>query len=279
MQTLQQENKKKTPQLLKWVGNKQRFAESIAQQIPSNCNKYIEPFMGTGAVLGTIKPNNAIAGDVLEPLIGLWNLVKKDPEKISNEYTIFYNKYQKDREKTYKESLNRYNKNPNPFDLLLISRSCYAGVMRFTLQGTISTPIGPHNIIHPETFNKRLKMWYKVVQNTEFYFQDFQKTMELSKEGDVVYCDPPYYYSQSILYGAQKFDFERLWDVIEDCKTREVKVLLSFDGKAKQGVEIREGLFEHFCNIERGFCMLNRFKRKGLDMNGFELHDWLFTTW
>lgn len=279
MQSLQQDNKRKIPQLLKWVGNKQKFAETISQQIPFHFNKYIEPFVGIGAIMGTIKPKNGIAGDILEPLIDFWKIVKNDPEKITVAYRDYYRDYQKNRDDAYNNAKRRYNNKSNPYDLLFISRSCYAGVMRFTLNGSISTPIGPHNIISPDTFEKRVRIWNKTIQNIEFYSQDFEKTMELSEEGDVVYCDPPYYYGQSILYGAQKFDFDRLWDSIEECKNRDVKVLLSFDGKAKQGFEIRKDLFARFCPIDRGYCMLNRFKRKGMDMNGFELHDWLFSTW
>jgi len=280
MHKLEQDTgKRKIPQLLKWVGNKQKFAEIIVQKIPNKFNRYIEPFLGTGAILGTIKPKSGISGDLLKPLIDLWIIVKEDPETLSLKYRSFHDVYKRDRKKAYNDSINRYNKDPNPFDLLFISRSCYGGVMRFTMQGTISTPIGPHNIISPITFDKRVYLWHKAIQNTRFYCQDFKNTMKLAEEGDIVYCDPPYYYGQSILYGAQKFDFEKLWDAIEDCKSRGVKVLLSFDGKAKQGVEVRKNLFERYCPIDRGFCMLNRFKRKGLDMNGFKIHDWLFTTW
>lgn len=271
--------REKIPQLLKWVGNKQKFAEIIVKQIPIDFNKYIEPFIGTGAVLGTIKPKIGIAGDILEPLIDFWRLVQKHPEDISASYREFYREYQKNRNLAYSTAKERYNSNPNPNDLLFISRACYAGVMRFTLDGKISTPIGPHKIISPMVFEKRISLWNKAIQHTRFFAQDFEKTLKLVDERDVVYCDPPYYYGQSILYGAQNFDFERLWDCIEECKNKNAKVLLSFDGKAKRGVEIREGLFEQYCNIDRGYCMLNRFKRKGLDMNGFELHDWLFTTW
>jgi hypothetical protein len=38
-------------QLLKWIGNKQRFAAAIARVFPSNFKTYFEPFVGSGAVL------------------------------------------------------------------------------------------------------------------------------------------------------------------------------------------------------------------------------------
>ena len=57
------------PQLLKWVGNKQRYAPLITSFFPKEYNRYIEPFMGTGAILATVYPTKGIAGDTLKPLI------------------------------------------------------------------------------------------------------------------------------------------------------------------------------------------------------------------
>ncbi len=50
-------------QLLKWVGNKQKYASQIANFIPEH-NTYVEPFLGGGAVLGTLSPASGMAGDI-----------------------------------------------------------------------------------------------------------------------------------------------------------------------------------------------------------------------
>ena len=54
--------------------------------------------------------------------------------------------------------------------------------------------------------------------------------MKRPKEGDVVYCDPPYTHSQSIIYGAQEFNIDTLWKMIAECKERGAKVMLSING-------------------------------------------------
>ena len=43
-------------QLLKWIGNKQRFAHEIISYFPGKYDGYYEPFVGSGAVLGTLAP-------------------------------------------------------------------------------------------------------------------------------------------------------------------------------------------------------------------------------
>lgn len=54
-------------QLLKWVGNKQRFAHEIAAFFPERFRTYYEPFLGSAAVLGTLIPSRALGSDAFEP--------------------------------------------------------------------------------------------------------------------------------------------------------------------------------------------------------------------
>ena len=47
------------PALLKWIGNKQRFAEYIVDCFPESFRNYHEPFLGSGAVLAELSQRNA----------------------------------------------------------------------------------------------------------------------------------------------------------------------------------------------------------------------------
>ena len=279
-------SKRKRPkgQLLKWIGNKYRHAEIIANLFPEEYNRYIEPFVGTGAVLATLAPHRGIAGDILKPLINFWNLVKTNSYKLYEYYKKVISQYNLNPKETYDLIRKRYNTNPNPYDLLIISRTCYGGVIRFTKEGKISTPVGPHKPISPETFKKRLLEWSKRIQNTIFLCQSFEKTMELVEEGDIVYCDPPYIDSQSILYGSQSFNFNELIDVIYECKKKGAKIILSIDGKKKSGkrtieLKIPKGIFERIYYLDCGCSMLKRFQCKGEIMLGEEVADRLMLTW
>src|SRR5579863_4341144 len=61
-------------QLLKWIGNKQRFAHEIVSFFPSDYGTYFEPFLGSAAVLGTLEPKRAVGSDVFQPLIEIWQI-------------------------------------------------------------------------------------------------------------------------------------------------------------------------------------------------------------
>jgi DNA adenine methylase len=271
-------------QLLKWVGNKYRYANEIVSYFPQHFNTYYEPFIGTGAVLATLEPACGVASDTLKPLIDLWKMVQDNPSLVSQYYADKWNDYQRNRKGTYELVKNDYNRNPNALDLLFISRTCYGGVMRFTRKGTISTPIGPHNPISPETFSTRLYDWRDKIKNTTFEDKDYKAVMRRCNKDDLIYCDPPYKDSQSILYGAQTFDLNELYDEIINAKIRGAKIALSIDGVKKSGIkkiklDIPKGLFETEVFVECGHSMLRRFQKNGEEMIGEKVKERLLLTW
>jgi len=270
-------------QLLKWIGNKQRYASQIADLIPEY-NTYIEPFLGSGALLGTVAPIAGIAGDILEPLVGIWQQLQANPQSLLTHYANIWQRYVEDRVTIYKQVLADYNTSPNPYDLLFLCRACYGGVVRFTKDGRMSTPVGAHTAISPTSLKERIEAWRERVRTTTFIHADFEQTMAHAKKGDIVYCDPPYEYTQRILYGAQDFSLKRLWQSVEQCKSRDAKVLLSLDGKKKPGTvalkfDIPEGLFEREVSIDCGSSMLRRFQKRGETMENEGVHDRLLLTW
>lgn len=257
-------------QLLKWIGNKQRFAHEIASYFPTDFGTYFEPFLGSGAVLGTLAPEAAVGSDAFGPLIDLWETVKSDPGQVKHWYADRWERMTAgEKVAVYEEIKADFNSGPNPADLLFISRSCYGGVMRFRkADGYISTPCGAHNPVTPASFAARVDEWHRRVQGTEFLTLDFEVAMGKAQPGDVVYCDPPYSHSQSILYGGQAFSLERLFESIRDCKDRGVYVALSIDGSKKSGTHlcdlpIPEELFGREILVNCGRSMLKRFQMNG----------------
>jgi DNA adenine methylase len=283
------------PQLLKWVGNKHKFANEIVSHMPENINTYYEPFMGSGAVLGTLTSMNenslfpkykkAVGSDILPFLIGVFNYVKNDPQRLIQHYRDCINNFEDNRQENYLEIRERFNKTFSPLDFAVISRTCYSGIIRFRKSdGYMSTPIGPHKPISPDSFENRVMIWHKLAKDVEFINSDFREVMNNAKDGDLVYCDPPYTHSQGILYGAQAFKIDELWDAIEGCKQRGAKVMLSINGQRKSksediSVDFPEGLFERKLYVNCGISMVNRLQRAGKVMSNEEVHDRLLFTW
>ena len=189
-----------------------------------------------------------------------------------------------DKVNNYNAIRKRYNENPNGMDFCLLSRTCYGGVIRFRKDGYMSTPVGPHKPISPEKFTQRVKVWHELIKNTQFDVMDYKKAMVRAKEGDVIYCDPPYTHSQAILYGAQEFHIKELWDSVAVAKEKGVKVLLSINGKRKSNSEDisvapPEGLFERILDVDVGVSMVDRLQNKGHRMTKSRVTDRLMLTY
>jgi DNA adenine methylase len=72
-------------QLLKWIGNKQRFAHEIISFFPKEFGNYYEPFLGSGAVLATLAPNQAVASDTFLYLIQIFQTLQSNPDQLYKE--------------------------------------------------------------------------------------------------------------------------------------------------------------------------------------------------
>ena len=272
--------------LLKWVGNKQRKAHVIASHFPAHFDTFYEPFIGSGGVLGTLAPRRAVASDVFGPLLEIWQTLSADPERLKRWYFDRWKFFSSgDRVARYQELLGHYNHAPNGADLLFLCRACYGGIVRFRkLDGYMSTPCGVHDPIKPESFSRRVDDWATRTSGTQFCQMDFELALEMARPGDLVYCDPPYSDSQSILYGAQAFDLFRLIRAIVSCKGRGVFVALSIDGTKKSGktkvdLHFPAGLFEQEVMIDCGVSMLRRFQRSGEKLRDETVCDRLLLTY
>jgi DNA adenine methylase len=273
-------------QLLKWIGNKQRFAHEIASYFPAKCGTYFEPFLGSGGVLGTLSPLAAVASDAFGPLIDIWRTLRNEPGTLKQWYSKrWLNLTGGDKIKVYERIKASYNANPNGADLVFLCRSCYGGVVRFRqADGYMSTPCGVHQPISPTAFARRVDVWHKRTQNVRFLQLDFEEAMEMAKPGDVIYCDPPYSHSQAILYGAQAFSLRRLFNAIDRCKARGVYGALSIDGTKKSGdhvcnLPIPDTLFVRELSVNCGRSMLRRFQMSGRSLETEVVADRLLLTY
>ena len=273
-------------QLLKWVGNKQRFAHEIASYFPPDYRTYYEPFLGSGAVLATLKPDRAVASDIFGPLMEIWHALRNSPDTLIEWYQTRYNRMAAgEKVEEYEAVKASYNEAPNGADLVFLCRSCYGGVIRFRKRdGYMSTPCGVHRPVSPESFAARVREWERRTRGATFLEADFEEVIDMADEGDLVYCDPPYLHSQAILYGAQSFELSRLFDAIGRAKGRGVLIALSIDGTKKSGnvlcdVPIPEGIFEEEAYVNCGGSMLRRFQKGGESLAGENVRDRLLLTY
>src|SRR5215212_9979808 len=101
-------------QLLKWIGNKQRFAHEIVSYFPTQFDCYFEPFLGSGGVLATLAPKKAIGSDVFKPLIEIWQMLHDSPTTLKQWYLDRWQAMMKgDKVSEFEKIKASYNAEPN----------------------------------------------------------------------------------------------------------------------------------------------------------------------
>ncbi|MBK9103972.1 MAG: DNA adenine methylase [Saprospiraceae bacterium] len=88
---------------LKWAGSKRLYLEYLSLHIPTNFNKYYEPFLGGGSMFFMIQPEHAILGDISSDLINTYLQVSKNVNPIIR----YLNKYSGTKSEFYQVRNNR----------------------------------------------------------------------------------------------------------------------------------------------------------------------------
>ena len=71
---------------IKWVGGKRQIiSQHLDQLFPNEFNTYIEPFVGGGAVLFHLQPENAIVNDLNSELINAYQMLQKHPQALMSQ--------------------------------------------------------------------------------------------------------------------------------------------------------------------------------------------------
>ncbi|MHB1968866.1 MAG: DNA adenine methylase, partial [Acidimicrobiales bacterium] len=75
--------------IVKWAGGKRQVLPSIRPLVPSGFKRYIEPFLGGGAVLFDLAPKRAIVNDLNTELIAMYEVVRDSPDELIDVLSAF----------------------------------------------------------------------------------------------------------------------------------------------------------------------------------------------
>ena len=69
------------PPFLKWAGGKRWLSNRIVELAQPLAGKYIEPFLGGGAIFFALRPSKAILSDANFELINAYQAIRDNPER------------------------------------------------------------------------------------------------------------------------------------------------------------------------------------------------------
>ena len=203
------ESTEKIGSFLKWPGGKRWFVSKYSKVIPTNYNKYIEPFLGSGSVFFYLKPAKAIISDINHELINVFMIMRDYPSKIR---THLLN-HQKNHSHEY-YYLVRSNKSSDEIEnaarFLYLNRTCFNGMYRVNREGLFNVPLGTKkNFIYDiDVFD----VYADILRNADIQAVDFEQTLKKSEKNDLVFVDPPYTVSHNqnsfIKYNEKLFSWQ-----------------------------------------------------------------------
>ncbi len=218
---------------LKWAGGKTQLLPEIRSRIPTNFNRYIEPFLGGGAVFLSLAPQEAFLTDANEELINCFRMVRDYPEELLRSVAKF-----KISEKEYYKI-----RGLEPSKLscvyraarfIYLNKTCFNGLYRVNKNGKFNVPFGKIKhctLANPEIIFKA----NRVLKKSKLFVMDYLETLgKFAHRGDFIYLDPPYLpvgkfsdfkrYTKNFFY---REDHERLAIICKELNQRGCKFLLS----------------------------------------------------
>lgn len=225
---------------LKWVGGKRQLLPKIIEHLPKNIRelRYFEPFIGGGAVLFHLQPENAVINDFNKELINVYNVVKDnlddlivDLKKHKNTSEYFYQIRGLDRTDEFL-SLSEVQRASR---IIYLNKTCFNGLYRVNNAGEFNAPFGRYknpNIVNEPTLKAVNKFLNK--NNISINNGDYSDVLETADENSFIYLDPPYHpisensnFTGYVQGGWDMFDQIRLREVCDILNDKGAKFLLS----------------------------------------------------
>jgi DNA adenine methylase len=218
--------------VLKWAGGKTQLLPVLLKVIPLKYGRYVEPFLGGGALLLRLAPSGALAADSNRELVGFYEVVRDAPQEL----VAAVSRIPVAKEEYYRIR-GRDPVSMSPIDraarFLYLNKTCYNGLYRVNRRGVFNTPFGGRVDVRIVDRGNLLRA-SRVLENVELRCADYREALVGAMPGDFVYLDPPYVplggYSDFKRYTPEFFDHEahvRLAAEVRRLDQRGVWVLLS----------------------------------------------------
>lgn len=216
---------------LKWAGGKRWLASSSPQLFPERFDRYVEPFLGSGAVFFYLQPSVALLADRNCELVETYQAIRADWKRVvrklrqhhQNHSRKYYYRVRQSRPRTNFSRAARF---------IYLNRTCWNGLFRVNRNGEFNVPIGSKTNVLLESDN--FQQVACRLKHTTLVSADFEDVIDKTKEGDFIFIDPPYTVKHNhngfIKYNEKIFsweDQERLYYSLVRADRRGARFLVS----------------------------------------------------
>lgn len=180
-----------TKPILKWAGGKTQLLGELNLRAPKRYNRYIEPFIGGGALFFNLSPATSLIADSNPELVNLYSCIKANYLEVAEHLASFKNEedfYYKIRSLVFEKLEPSY----AAARTIYLNRTCYNGLYRVNKKGEFNVPFGRYK--NPPILQlDALKAASITLTNTTIILGDYKSVLnQHAQAGDFVFLDPPY---------------------------------------------------------------------------------------
>ena len=216
---------------LKWPGGKRWLVHQYASLFPLQYRRYLEPFLGGGAVFFHLKPQRAVLSDTNAELVNAYQCLQR--------YSRAIEKRLSDLQRKHNDALYYRIRETRPAGaieqtvrFLYLNRTCFNGIYRVNLKGEFNVPIGTKDrVAYPKDYLQGIAA---CLQQASIRVADFEETIDKAGAEDFVFVDPPYTVMHNnnnfVKYNAKLFswpDQVRLASAVKRAARRGAAVMVS----------------------------------------------------
>lgn len=225
---------------LKWVGGKTSLLAQLEPVFPCNVDRYIEPFLGGGAVFLFLKHKfpriRALLRDSNKELINCYRVVRDRPIELMR-WLDHHSAEFKKHGSTYFYAIRAEHGLTDDLSraarTIFLNKTCFNGLYRVNAKGEFNTPVGSN--LNPRLYEREnLLACSLALQDAQLEAEDFRMLPRETRKGDLIYFDPPYVavseYSDFKRYTADQFrDAEQveLANVFQELDAKGCHIVLS----------------------------------------------------
>lgn len=243
--------RKEAKPFVKWAGGKTQILGEIRKHYPARIEKYLEPFVGGGAVLFDVlqesRPEKILINDINQNLVNAYIQIKSNVDGLCEKLNQLQNQYlsESDNEKKlfFYERRNEFNSlssdSPQHEKLektalfIFLNKTCFNGLYRVNKKGEFNVPF--NNAKNPLICDEEnLRACSELLQNVEITCGDYKNCADFCDEKTFVYLDPPYRpltktaaftsYSENDFGDKEQIELEKF---VAEISEKGAKVLLS----------------------------------------------------
>lgn len=184
------------PTFIKWAGGKTALLKQFDEFLPDKIERYMEPFLGSGAMFFFVKqeygPKKCLLSDINGDLINCFAVVRDR----AKELTPLLEKHRNNHSQEYYYKTRKSNGTLSDVEraakFIYLNKTCFNGLYRVNSKGQFNVPIGSYR--RPKIYNEdSLVKASGLLAGAKLTAMPFEDVLNFAKAGDFVYLDPPYF--------------------------------------------------------------------------------------